>query len=102
MGAFEPSVLDRIFKAYDVRGLVPDELNPEVSRAVGAAFARFTGASKILVGHDMRPSGPDLAGAFIDGVLSQGVDAVDLGLIPTDLLYFAAGRLDAPGATFTG
>ena len=102
MAPVEPSVLDRIFKAYDVRGLVPDELDADVARAVGAAFARFVGAPKMLVGHDMRPSGPELAAAFIDGVMSQGVDAVELGLIPTDLLYFAAGRLDSPGATFTG
>jgi phosphomannomutase len=97
-----PATLARIFKAYDIRGVVPDELDADVARAVGAAFAQFAGASRVLVGHDMRPSGDELSGAFIDGVLSQGVDAVDLGLIPTDLLYFAAGKLDAPGATFTG
>jgi phosphomannomutase len=102
MAAVDPAVLQRIFKAYDVRGLVPDELNADVSRAVGAAFAQFARAPRVLVGHDMRPSGPELADAFMDGIASQGVDAVDLGLIPTDLLYFAAGRLDAPGATFTG
>jgi phosphomannomutase len=102
MAAVDQTILRRIFKAYDVRGLVPDELNADVARAVGAAFVRFAGASRVLVGRDMRPSGSDLADAFIDGVTSQGADAVDLGLIPTDLLYFAAGRLDAPGATFTG
>ncbi|MBA3653114.1 MAG: phosphomannomutase/phosphoglucomutase [Actinobacteria bacterium] len=102
MAALDSAVLGRIFKAYDIRGLVPDELSTDVSRAVGAAFARFADAGRILVGRDMRPSGPELADAFMDGVNSQGVDVVDLGLIPTDLLYFAAGRLDAPGATFTG
>ena len=66
------------------------------------AFARFTGATSILVGRDMRPSGLELSGAFIDGVVDQGIDVIDLGLIPTDLLYFAAGKLDMPGATFTG
>jgi phosphomannomutase len=94
--------LDVVFKAYDIRGLVPDELDAELARKVGAAFTRFTGASSVLVGRDMRPSGLELSGAFIDGVLEQGVDVIDLGLIPTDLLYFAAGKLDLPGATFTG
>jgi phosphomannomutase len=102
MAVADKAVLDRIFKAYDVRGLVPDELNDDVARAVGAAFARFAGAPRVLVGRDMRPSGPALSDAFMEGVMSQGVDVVDLGLIPTDLLYFAAGKLDAPGATFTG
>jgi phosphomannomutase len=96
------AVLARIFKAYDVRGVVPDELNADVSRRVGAAFAQFAGARRVVVGRDMRPSGPELADAFMEGVTSQGVDVVDLGLIPTDLLYYAAGKLDAPGATFTG
>ncbi|HZN13834.1 MAG TPA: phosphomannomutase/phosphoglucomutase [Acidimicrobiales bacterium] len=102
MAALDHAILRRIFKAYDVRGLVPDELNADVARAVGAAFARFAGAPRVLVGHDMRPSGPELAAAFVEGVTSQGVDVVRLGLIPTDLLYFAAGQLDSPGATFTG
>ena len=94
--------LDTVFKAYDIRGLVPDELDADLAREVGAAFARFAGAPTILVGRDMRPSGLELSGAFIDGALDQGVDVIDLGLIPTDLLYFAAGKLDMPGATFTG
>ena len=94
-------VLDAIVKAYDIRGTVPDQWNAEVARAFGVAFARFTGAPVVLVARDMRPSGPELAGAFTDGLLSQGVDVVDLGLASTDLLYFAAGRFDAPGAMFT-
>ena len=94
-------VLDAIVKAYDVRGTVPDQWNAEVARAFGVAFARFTGAPVVLVARDMRPSGPELTGAFTDGLLSQGVDVVDLGLASTDLLYFAAGRFDAPGAMFT-
>jgi phosphomannomutase len=102
MAALNQANLRRIFKAYDVRGLVPDELDAGVARAVGGAFARFAGAPRILVGRDMRPSGPELSDAFMDGITSQGVDAIDLGLIPTDLLYFACGKLDAPGATFTG
>jgi len=95
------SELDSIFKAYDIRGVVPDELDADVARAVGAAFARFTGAPRVLVGRDMRPSGVELTAAFADGATSQGVDVVDLGLISTDLAYYAAGSLDAPAAMFT-
>jgi phosphomannomutase len=93
--------LDPIFKAYDIRGVVPDELDADIARAVGAAFARFTGASKVLVGRDMRPSGVDLTKAFAEGATGQGADVVDLGLISTDLAYYAAGSLDAPAAMFT-
>ncbi|HVV38108.1 MAG TPA: phosphomannomutase/phosphoglucomutase [Acidimicrobiales bacterium] len=96
------SSLDDVFKAYDIRGLVPEDLNAELARQVGAAFARFAQAETVLVGRDMRPSGLELSGAFIDGVLAQGVNVVDLGLIPTDLLYFASGHLNLPGVTFTG
>ncbi|MDP1794520.1 MAG: phosphomannomutase/phosphoglucomutase [Acidimicrobiales bacterium] len=94
--------LDAVFKAYDIRGLVPEELNADLARQVGAAFARYAKSPSILVGRDMRPSGLELSGAFIQGALDQGVDVIDLGLIPTDLLYFASGKLDMPGATFTG
>jgi phosphomannomutase len=98
--------LDAIFKAYDIRGTTPDQLDPELARAIGAAFARFTsgqagGVTKILVGRDMRTSGVELAAAFAAGVQSQGVDVVDLGLASTDLVYFAAGKLDAPGVMLT-
>ncbi|MEY2470779.1 MAG: phosphomannomutase [Actinomycetota bacterium] len=96
------SSLDNVFKAYDIRGLVPDELNTDLARQVGGAFARFAGAPSILVGRDMRPSGLELSGAFIEGAVAQGVDVIDLGLIPTDLLYFASGHMNMPGATFTG
>ena len=94
-------MLDSIFKAYDIRGVVPDQLDAGVARAVGAAFARFTGAERVLMGRDMRPSGVELTAAFAEGATSQGVDVVDLGLISTDLAYFAAGSLDAPAAMFT-
>jgi phosphomannomutase len=93
--------LDPIFKAYDIRGTVPEQLDAEVTRAVGGAFAAFTEASRIVVARDMRPSGVDLGAAFAEGVLDQGVDVVDLGLGSTDYLYYAAGALDAPGAMFT-
>jgi len=93
--------LDSIFKAYDIRGVVPDQLDAGVARAVGAAFARFTGAPRVVVGRDMRASGVELTSAFADGATSQGVDVIDLGLISTDLAYYAAGSLDAPAAMFT-
>ncbi|HEY7625746.1 MAG TPA: phosphomannomutase/phosphoglucomutase [Ilumatobacteraceae bacterium] len=101
MSSTDPRILDSIVKAYDIRGTVPEQLNPEVAHALGVGFARFANAPRILVGRDMRPSGPELVDAFVRGVLEQGVDVVDLGLASTDLVYFAAGKLDAPGAMFT-
>ncbi|HEX5949598.1 MAG TPA: phosphomannomutase/phosphoglucomutase [Actinomycetota bacterium] len=93
--------LDRIFKAYDVRGVVPDELDEDVARRIGAAFAEWAGAPRIAVGRDCRLSSPSLAGALTEGATSRGVDVVDLGLASTDLLYFASGSLDVPGAMLT-
>ena len=90
-----------VFKAYDVRGTYPDQLNEELARAVGSAFATFVASPRILVARDMRPSGVPLVAAFADGARAVGVEVVDLGLASTDLLYFAAGHLDAPGAMFT-
>ncbi len=93
--------LSSIVKAYDVRGLVPQELDADAARALGAAFARFADAPRIVTARDMRTSGVELSAAFAEGVTSQGVDVVDAGLGSTDLLYFAAGTLDVPGAMFT-
>jgi phosphomannomutase len=93
--------LDAIFKAYDIRGTYPDQIDAEVVRRIGAAFARFAGAPTILMARDMRPSGVELCAAFAEGATSQGVDVVDLGLASTDLIYYASGTLDAPGAMFT-
>jgi phosphomannomutase len=90
-----------IVKAYDVRGVVPDELDVDVARLFGAAFADLVGGPAVVIAWDMRPSSPDLAHAFAEGVTSQGVDAVLAGLGSTDLLYFASGSLDLPGAMFT-
>src|SRR5215470_6844735 len=78
-----------IFKAYDVRGVYPSEINEEGARAIGAAFVAYLNARRIAVGRDMRLSSPALAQAFIDGATSQGADVVDYGMIPTDMLYFA-------------
>jgi len=95
------SEIDAVFKAYDIRGTVPDQLDADLCRRLGAAFARFAGAPRILVARDMRPSGVELSAAFIEGATRAGVDVVELGLASTDLLYYAAGALDAPGAMFT-
>jgi phosphomannomutase len=93
--------LSAIVKAYDVRGVVPDQLDAGIARALGAAFARFTGATTLVVARDMRETGVELSRAFAEGVTAQGVDVVDAGLGSTDLLYFAAGSLGVPGAMFT-
>jgi phosphomannomutase len=93
--------LDAIFKAYDIRGTYPDQIDESVARAVGSAFVGFTHAPRVLVGRDARPSGEALVGAFSEGAGLAGADVVDLGLASTDLVYFAAGHLDAPAAMFT-
>ncbi len=93
--------LDEIFKAYDIRGTVPDRLDAVVARAVGGAFVRFAGAASIVVGRDMRPSGVELVGAFAAGATQAGADVVLLGLTSTDELYYASGALGSPGAMFT-
>ena len=92
---------ESVFKAYDLRGRYPDQLDEATARAVGSAFAEVAGAPRVVVARDMRLSGPALAGAFAQGVRGVGVEVLDLGLASTDLLYFASGHLDAPGAMFT-
>src|SRR5437773_2350417 len=81
-----------IFKAYDVRGVYPSEINEDAARAIGAAFSAYLKATRIAVGRDMRLSAPALAAAFVDGATSQGADVVDYGMISTDMLYFAVAR----------
>jgi len=93
--------LDAIFKAYDIRGVYPDEIDEALARRIGNAFAHFTGAQQVIVGHDMRPSSEPLTAAFIEGATLAGADVTDIGLCSTDVVYFAAGKLDAPGAMFT-
>ena len=95
------SDLDVIFKAYDIRGVYPDQLDEETAGRIGAAFARFTGVPRIVVGRDMRVSSPSLTAAFVDGARGAGVTVVDVGEVSTDALYFASGQLDVPGAMFT-
>jgi phosphomannomutase len=93
--------MDKVVKAYDIRGTVPDQLDADMCRAIGRAMARFAQAPEILMARDMRESGVELSKAFSDGVRSEGVNVIDLGMASTDFLYFAAGYLDAPGAMFT-
>jgi phosphomannomutase len=99
----DPANLSAVFKAYDVRGTVPDQIDEDLARATGAAFVAVTGAAggSVVVGHDMRPSSPGLARAFADGASSAGADVVMIGLASTDQLYYASGHLDMPGAMFT-
>ena len=92
---------DAVFKAYDIRGTVPDQLDATMCRNIGAAFAEFAKSPSILVARDMRPDGPELAGAFSEGARARGVDVVDLGMASTDVIYYASGVFDAPGAMFT-
>ncbi len=93
--------LTHLVKAYDVRGIVPDQLDETIAEAIGAAFVQVTGATAITVGWDMRPSSPALSAAFSRGAAGQGADVVQIGLASTDLLYFASGHLNLPGAMFT-
>jgi phosphomannomutase len=93
--------LGRIFKAYDVRGVVPDDLDEDLARSIGGAYASITDGRPILIGRDCRLSSPGLAAALAEGVTAQGSDVIDLGLASTDLLYYASGSLDLPGIMIT-
>jgi phosphomannomutase len=98
------ALVHRVIKAYDVRGLVGDELDDTLIADIGGAFARLMrgeGAEQVAIGHDMRSSSPSLSAVFADGVAAQGLDVVRIGLASTDQLYFASGLLDCPGAMFT-
>ncbi|MFJ3536226.1 phosphomannomutase/phosphoglucomutase [Streptomyces sp. NPDC003444] len=93
--------LSQIVKAYDIRGVVPDQWDEKLAELFGAAFVRVTDADAIVVGHDMRPSSPGLANAFARGATRLGADVTLIGLCSTDQLYFASGSLGLPGAMFT-
>jgi phosphomannomutase len=97
------AAVHRVIKAYDIRGLVGEELDEGFVADVGGAFARLIGggATQVVIGHDMRASSPALAAAFAEGVMAQGLDVVHIGLASTDQLYFASGLRDCPGAMFT-
>src|SRR4028118_89436 len=94
---------ESIFKAYDIRGVYPDSLNEDVARDIGRAFVNHLGlsGSRVVVARDMRLSGEDLQGAFIEGVTEAGADVLSLGMVSTDALYFAVGHLEAPGGALT-
>ncbi|MER6625142.1 phosphomannomutase/phosphoglucomutase [Streptomyces sp. NPDC000931] len=93
--------LSQIVKAYDVRGVVPDQWDESLAELFGAAFVLVTGATAVVTGHDMRPSSPGLSGAFARGAAGQGADVTEIGLCSTDQLYYASGALNLPGAMFT-
>src|SRR3954471_4460045 len=97
----DPDVVRAVFKAYDVRGLAPEQIDEELARATGRAHTQVTGAATVVVGHDMRPTSPRLADAFAAGAAEAGADVVMIGLASTDMLYFASGHLGVPGAMFT-
>jgi phosphomannomutase len=92
---------EEVFKAYDVRGIVPDQLDADLCRAIGSAMAQFAKSDRLLLVRDMRPSGVELSQAFAEGARRMGVRVLDLGMASTDFLYFASGKLDAPGVMFT-
>lgn len=102
---YSAQFLNSVIKAYDIRGLVESEITTDFVRNVGRAFADFLKnhgtETRVAVGHDMRPSSPELAAAFAEGVAESGLDVTALGLVSTDELYFAAGQLDCAGAMFT-
>ncbi|RHW28979.1 phosphomannomutase/phosphoglucomutase [Nocardioides immobilis] len=93
--------VNAVFKAYDVRGTVPDQLDEDFARTAGQAYVKVLGVTSMVIGYDMRPSSPGLAGAFADGATSAGADVTMIGLASTDQLYFASGHLGLPGAMFT-
>ncbi|MER7001050.1 phosphomannomutase/phosphoglucomutase [Streptomyces sp. NPDC000410] len=93
--------LSQIVKAYDIRGVVPEQWDETLAELFGAAFVEVTGAAAIVVGHDMRPSSPGLSAAFARGACARGADVTLIGLCSTDQLYFASGRFGLPGAMFT-
>lgn len=93
--------LSTIVKAYDVRGVVPDQWDESLAELFGAAFAQVTGADALVIGHDMRPSSPGLSRAFGRGAAARGVNVTEIGLCSTDQLYYASGALNLPGAMFT-
>src|SRR5680860_1507743 len=97
----DPANLAAIFKAYDVRGTVPDQIDDDLARRVGNAFVAVIAAENVVVGYDMRPSSPGMSRAFAQGAAEAGADVTLIGLASTDQLYYASGRLEQPGAMFT-
>jgi phosphomannomutase len=96
-----PAALDQVFKAYDVRGVYPDQLDEELAERVGRAFVALTGAGALAIGQDMRPSSKPMADALATGAMAQGADVVRVGLCSTDMLYYVSGALDVAGVMIT-
>jgi phosphomannomutase len=96
-----PADLDQVFKAYDVRGLYPEQLDEDLARRIGRAFIELTGAGSLAIGQDMRPSSEPMAEALADGATSQGADVIRVGLCSTDMLYYVSGALDVAGIMLT-
>ena len=94
----EKSINPTIFKAYDIRGIYPQDIDGEVARHIGSALAQYTGARKVAVGFDMRGSSKELEKGLIDGLVEQGVDVIKIGLATTPMLYFASWKLDVDAA----
>ncbi|MFT4263070.1 MAG: phosphomannomutase/phosphoglucomutase [Nocardioides sp.] len=102
MGSPSSETVNAVFKAYDVRGTVPDQIDEDLARATGRAFVEVVGnPERIVIGYDMRPSSPSLAQAYAEGATTAGADVVIIGLCSTDELYFASGHLGIPGVMFT-
>src|SRR6266545_4250015 len=93
--------LDQVFKAYDVRGLYPDQLDEDLARQIGRAFIELTGAGSLAIGQDMRPSSGPMAAALSEGATSQGADVIRVGLCSTDMIYYVSGALDVAGIMLT-
>ncbi|MEK7164776.1 MAG: hypothetical protein AAB779_02415 [Patescibacteria group bacterium] len=91
----------KIFKAYDIRGIYPTEVNEDVAYQIGRAFVTFTKAPKVIVGRDGRLSGPELFTALVRGITDQGADVLDIGLASTDMFYHACGSQNLPGVNVT-
>ncbi len=96
-----PADLDQVFKAYDVRGVYPEQLNEELANRIGRAFIALTGADALAIGEDMRPSSGPMADALAEGATSQGADVIRVGLCSTDMLYYVSGALDVAGIMLT-
>jgi phosphomannomutase len=96
-----PADLDQVFKAYDVRGLYPEQLDEDLARRIGRAFIELTGAGSLAIGQDMRPSSGPMAAALSEGATSQGADVIRVGLCSTDMLYYVSGALDVAGIMLT-
>jgi phosphomannomutase len=93
--------LDTVFKAYDIRGLYPEQLDEDLARRIGSAFIALTGAGALAIGQDMRPSSGPMADALTEGATSQGADVIRVGLCSTDMLYYVSGALDVAGVMLT-